>query len=283
MELLDIQQAVCEIKELIETAIKEGGVEAKNNLIKSQIPICMLHDVAKSELIKRGVSPNLIYPRLGEHKGEMKVAGFFKKKDQDICVVPKNLQPRKEALTFDGILKGVSDAYGFDYTQRTLSINVRSQLSSTAKNFDTLYERTFAEALNLHLRCRDMVLGEFYMIPVIEYDDAEAKNNKVKFKATARIQQHLEKYIYSFNAVNNRNDRIGEEYKYERVCLLIVDFDKDVPIIYNTDKELKEARLLPSQSTASIDQMNFPTFIDGLLDIYKERFGSLDCFKEGSK
>lgn len=58
-----------------------------------------------------------------------------------------------EILNFDGILKGERDKYGFEFTEHTLSVNVRSQLSSIAKNFDTLYERTFAEAINLHLRC----------------------------------------------------------------------------------------------------------------------------------
>lgn len=272
--MLDIQQAVNRIKDLIENSILTGGVEGKNNLIRTQIPICLLHDAAKAEFIRRGVSPRLVAPVYGDHNGEQKLAGFFKCKDQDICFLPNNYSPREETLDFEGILKGKPDPFGFDYTEHILSVNVRSQLSSTAKNFDTLYERTFAEALNLHLRCPRMVLGELYMIPVYEYDDALAKENKVGFKPNKHISKHLEKYIYSFSAVNGRRTTEGQEYKYERVCLLIVDFSRNEPKIYKTDKELKDANLLPINSTASINEMNFPTFAERLLSIYETRFGA---------
>lgn len=272
--MLNIQLAVNRIKDLIEDSIHTGGVVGKNNLIRTQIPICLLHDAAKADFIRNGVDPRLVAPVYGDHNGEQKLAGFFKCKDQDICFLPNNYSPKEETLDFEGILKGKIDPYGFEYTEHILSVNVRSQLSSTAKNFDTLYERTFAEALNLHLRCPKMVLGELYMIPVFEYDDKLAKENKVGFKANKHISKHLEKYIYSFSAVNGRRTTIGQEYKYERVCLLIVDFSQNKPKIYNTDKELKETNLLPLNSTASINEMNFPTFAEHLLKIYEKRFGA---------
>ena len=269
-----IQDAVIKIISLIENAIIEGGIEAKNNLIRTQQPVNLLHDAAKASFIAQGVNPNLISPLFGEHAGEQKLAGYFKCKDQDICLSPNDVKKKPEILNFDGILKGKKDSFGEVFTEHTLSVNVRSQLSSIAKNFDTLYERTFAEALNLHLRCEKMVLGEFYMIPVFSYDDKAAKNHEVKFKPNKRVMHHIQKYIYSFNAINNRNVQVGEEYKYERVCLLIVDFSKQTPIIYNTDEQLKQAGLLPNDSTATINQMNFPTFTKTLLDIYESRFGS---------
>lgn len=173
--MITIQQAVNDIKKLIEDAIINGGVDGKNNLIRSQIPICLLHDAAKAAFINMGVNPTLVAPEYGKHKGEQKLAGFFKCKDQDICFMPNNYQKKAEDLNFDGILKGKKDPFGQILTEHILSVNVRSQLSSTSKNFDTLYERTYAEALNLHLRCPNMVLGEFYMIPVFEYDDKLAK------------------------------------------------------------------------------------------------------------
>lgn len=273
MELSSIQVAVNNIKKLIEEAIIEGGVEAKNNLIRTQIPICLLHDAVKDNFIKNDVNASLIFPKYGEHNGELKLAGFFKYKDQDVCLIPNDIRRKAEILNFDGILKGKTDIYGSELTEHILSVNVRSQLSSAAKNFDTLYERTFAEALNLHLRSQEMVLGEFYMIPVFEYDDVLAKTKRVGFKQNNNIQKHIQKYIYSFNAVNNRRVLQGEEYKYERVCLLIVDFSKPQPYIYNTDEELKRDGLLPLDTTASINQMNYPTFTSTLLDVYKERFG----------
>lgn len=273
MRLETIDEAVARIKYIIEKSIVDGGVEAKNNLIRTQEPICILHDAAKAAFIRLGVNPDYINPPYGEHTGELKLAGFFKCKDQDICILPNNVSAEEEILLFDGILKGKNDPFGYDLTQKILSVNVRSQLSSIAKNFDTLYERTFAEALNLHLRCPNMVLGEFYMIPVFEYDDNLAKNQQVGFKNNRKIQEHIQKYIYSFGAVNNRASVNGYEYKYEKVCLLVVDFSRNTPKIYNTDDELKADGLLPEHTTASINNMNFPTFASSLMSVYQQRFG----------
>lgn len=272
--LITLQSAVNKIKKSIEAAIKESGTEGKNNLIRSQRPIKLLHEVVKAELIRNKANPNLLNPPLGQSHGELSLAGFFKKKGQDICVVPNGVKPKKETLNFQGILYGQEDKYGFDLTENSLSINVRSQLSSSSKNFDTLYERTFAEALNLHLRCPKMVLGEFYMIAVNEYDSTAANNKQIKYKNVKGVANHIEKYLLSFEAVNNRATTAGDHFKYERVCLLIVDFSQKIPKVYNTDAELKQDNLLPANSIATIQNLSFPNFIPDLLKIYSTRFGT---------
>jgi hypothetical protein len=272
--LISLQEAVNRIKSSIETAIVSGGTTAKNNLIRSQQPIKLLHEVVKAELIRQGVNEQFINPPLGESAGELKLAGFFKHKDQDICVVPNNVERTPETLTTEGILYGKEDVFGRDFTEKTLSINVRSQLSSSAKNFDTLYERTFAEALNLHLRCPQMVLGEFYMIAVNEYDSNHANNRQVIYRRISNIRTHIQKYLLSFSAVNGRNNIASHQYKYERVCLLIVDFSRDIPKVYNTNEELRADGLLSDDSVASIENMSFPNFISDLLQIYTDRFGT---------
>lgn len=272
--LITLQKALNEIKESIESAIKTGGTKGKNNLIRSQKPIKLLHEVVKYELVKNKVNAELIRPKLGQSHGELSLSGFFKTKDQDICVVPSHIQPIEEKLNFQGILFGKNDKYGFDYTQNSLSINVRSQLSSSAKNFDTLYERTFAEALNLHLRCPEMVLGEFYMISVNEYDSNSANKNKVEFRNLKGIEKHIEKYLLSFGAVNNRNTTKEDFFKYERVCLLIVDFSKPIPKVYNSDSELIKDNLLPANTIATIKDLSFDNFTADLLKVYSTRFGT---------
>jgi len=272
--LITLQNAVTEIKDSIETAIMSSGTEGKNNLIRSQKPIKLLHEVVKAELIRNKVNPNLLNPPLNQSNGELSLAGFFKKKDQDICVVPNDINAQIETLNFQGILYGLKDKFGYDLTEGSLSINVRSQLSSSAKNFDTLYERTFAEALNLHLRCPKMVLGEFYMIAVNEYDSTAANDKQIKYKNVKGVAKHIEKYLLSFAAVNNRTTTTGDHFKYERVCLLIVDFSQKIPKVYNTDAELKQDNLLPANSVATIQNLNFPSFITDLLRIYSARFGT---------
>ena len=272
--LITLQTAVNEIKNSIEAAIKKAGTEGKNNLIRSQKPIKLLHEVVKAELIRNKVAPECLNPPLDQSNGELSLSGFFKKKNQDICAVPKKVKANKETLNFQGILYGQEDKYGFDFTEKALSINVRSQLSSSAKNFDTLYERTFAEALNLHLRCPKMVLGEFYMIAVNEYDSNSANNKEVKYKNVKGVANHVEKYLLSFSAVNGRKSITADHFKYERVCLLIVDFSRKNPKVYNTNAELKEDNLLPKNSVATIDNLSFPDFISDLLAVYSTRFGT---------
>jgi len=70
------------------TAIKESGTDGKNNLIRSQKPIKLLHEVVKAEYIRNQVHSNLIYLQSDQSNGEISVSGFFKKKNQDICVIP---------------------------------------------------------------------------------------------------------------------------------------------------------------------------------------------------
>jgi hypothetical protein len=270
--LINLQDALNKIKHSIENAIETGGTEGKNNLIRTSKPIGLLHDVVKSELIKNNISDKLIAPALGVSRGELSLAGFFKKKDQDVCVMQKGLKPITETLENEGILNGVEDKYGKDFTEKCLSINVRSQLSSCAKNFDTLYERTILEAINLHKRCPKMCLGEFYMITVREYDSSAANRHEVKYRDTKGIQNHIEKYILSFGAINNRVTT-NDSFKYERVCLLIVDFSQDTPKYYGSDSELKNDGLLSENSSASINDMNFESFVPTLLKTYSKRFG----------
>src|SRR3989339_726600 len=198
-KLTTLQTALNEIKRSVENAIKSTGTEGKNNLIRSQKPIKLLHEVIKTELIRNKVNPDLLNPSLGKSYGEMSLAGFFKKKDQDVCVSPNDVKAKMEILKFQGILYGQEDEFGFDLTQQSLSINIRSQLSSIAKNFDTLYERTFAEPLNLHLKNKKLVMGEVYLVPLMAYDPDRRGNSQTVFREKLPVF----KYISSFQALNN--------------------------------------------------------------------------------
>ena len=171
-------------------------------------------------------------------------------------------------LTFPTYLNGFTDKFGTALTESVLSVNIRSQLSSVAKNFDTLYERTFAEALNFHLRLPAMVLGEVYMIIAKEYDSDAASNRTVAFKNS----EHIEKYILAFEALNKRLHTDDPLYKYERVALLIVDFSRQIPKLYNTTQELIDDGLIPDNSLVNISALSFDGFTADLLHIYQTRF-----------
>ena len=269
--LISIQEAVNNFKNLIEDSIRQDGIEGKEAMIRSSKPINNIHEAVKSSLIISGIERRRVYPPFGATSPEMNLAGFLKQKHQDVCVSPRGKRPESEIMK-EGLLQEDTDYYGKEYTERVLSINIRSQISSLAKNFDTLYERTIAEAQNLHVRCQRMVLGEVYMIAVKEYNPEAMKNKKIDFIDKVGAVQ---KYIKSFQAINKRIDYGKEEYKYERVCLLIVDFSQTPAKIYSSNAELIADGLLYAESQANIAELTWDSFTPSILKIYESRFGSI--------
>ena len=276
---MNIENCMSKIKREIELCISTGenegkkfdnGSLAKESLIRSSRLIGYLHECVKEELIKHKVKSGNIFPPLGSSNPEVKITGFLKQKDQDVTVIPSNIE--KEEIIVDwGPLKheNIKDLFGIEYTSNCLVINIRSQLSSLAKNADTLFERTFAEAMNLHTIYKNIVLGEVYLIPVYEYNEADAKNNIVSF---SNRKTNLAKYISFFSAINNRLDKEDDEYKYERCALLVVDFSKEKPVIYNTTDELKRDGLIDNDFDLELEDISFLSFAEDILKKYGERF-----------
>lgn len=265
---ISLDEAILSIKTVLEKTITGLGENGKTALIRSQKPIKLIHEAVKASLINSGIHPDRVKPKLGSSAEELKLTGFLKMKNQDICVVPNGFKEVPETIV-TGLLVGKSDKLGLKMTENIISINVRSQLSSLGQNIDTLYERTFAEALNLHMRCPKMCLGEVYMIPVYEYNKHSAQKRKVEW---VKAMTPVETYINAFNAISNRVSTTDEFYKYEKICLLIVDFSKVVPKIYDTDDELKKDGIIAPNSTASIQHLSFLNFVTELIKVYKTRF-----------
>jgi len=279
---ISLQDAVNKIKLDYETAILNG---TKASRIRTSSLIKCVHNAIKFEFVNNNVHPSLINPskkylqRVINPQSrnsarprklvdkELQLAGFLKRKQQDISIIPNNIHITPQALTMPSMLNGTADLYGTTFTESVLSINVRSQLSSIGKNFDTLYERTFAESLNLHLRCPNMVLGEVYLIPTKEYDDIASQNRNLVFNAI-----DVAKYIDAFQALNLRANQNDEKYKYERCCLLIVDFERAVPKIYNTTVELIQDGVLAANTAVSMVGLDYPSFATDILGIYTARF-----------
>lgn len=267
MAFIDEQLVI--FKNLIEDAIVDDGSKGKESIIRSSSLINLIHDAVKSELIDYGVNPSNIFPHFEATKPEVKLAGFLKQKDQDVCVVPSNIDKLPQTINWGpmGFLNK-RDPYGYEYSTNTLVINVRSQMSSLAKNADTLFERTFAEAQNLHMRYPEIVLGEVYLIPVYEYDDVAVSRYEVSFK---QHQTDIEKYISFFNSINNR--RLGDaDYMYERCALLVVDFSKRQPKLYRNSAELKSAGLISRNFDIEYASLAFDSFADDILRIYANRY-----------
>lgn len=262
---MDIHYILVQIKKDFDRAITTArfngniyanGNKAKEALIRSQKVINLIHEFVKNDFVNCGVPSRMIFPPVGRSNPEIKIKGFLKSKNQDVTIIPSENQ----------VVLSDTDS---KENEKILSVNIRSQLSSLAKNIDTLYERTFAEALNLHLSYPRQCLGEVYLIPTHEYDDKAMLRNKVVYKSVSKI----ESYIKMFQAINNRLDNDKDGYKYERVCLLIVDFRQKTPKLYETIEDLKKDGLVPQDSTVTLKNLTSNNLAKDLLSIYRNRFG----------
>lgn len=263
------------IKKEYEETITSGGTDGVHALIRSQKLIKHLHEYIKTELVSHGIHPSKIYPPPNASKPELKMTGFLKKKDQDISVLPK---PPKEEIVEEGVLIGEKDSVGKELMNKSISINIRSQLSSLGKNFDTLFERTFAEALNLHLRAPKLIMGEVYMVPYMAYDPDTTKNRRIAWKESLPV-----KYIPAFRMLNNRESEENDKYKYERLCFLIIDFRKKTPEVIDSLKPFIDDELIDSKNANkfSLTGLSILNFISDILKIYEKRHGSLESLRKG--
>lgn len=260
-----IEKQLLKFKNLFENSILEGGLEGKKSIIRSGILINLIHEGVKKEFIKAGINPKNIYPPLGKSKPELNLTGFFKQKKQDICIAPSNIEKVVTPITWGPLAyENKVDSYGFEYSTNTLSINIRSQLSSVGKNTDTLFERTLAEALNLHLCYPDIILGEVFLIPLYEYDENLMKNHKIGFKDHPI---NIAKYIAFFSEINNVTAE-RKPYAYERCALLIVDFNRPIPYLFKNTIELKAANYLPPDFEIEYSTLNFKNFVSDILKEY---------------
>lgn len=229
-----------EMKDTYENAIRNGKY---TSLIRSKRLINLLHEYVIEELNKR-VEPNWVVT-------DKKVYGFPKTKEQDILVQP----PQNGRNLSVGPI---------------MAINVRSQLSSIEKNYDTLFERIFAEALNLHNRFPYMVLGHLYLLPKMGYDPEAAKENRVALSE----RYNLEKYILSFLSVANRKSPSDVPWKYEKICLLIVDFERDPPKVMDDMKLFLGEELVSEQFAQfyTFEELSMKDLFDELYKIMMERY-----------
>jgi len=273
---ISLSEALEIIKLAVEDVIRHSGATGKTSLITSQQLINLLHEVVKSSMVNEGVNGSLLQPPIGQSRGEKTLAGFLKFKKQDICVFPNNKTPRVERIDFNGLYNtGTTEPYGELFSEHILSVNVRSQLSSLSNNIDTMFERTYAEPLNLHRRVPKMVLGEVYLISVRELSSSQLALNNVVYKPfTNSTANYLEKYIKGFAALNMRASQRDDDFKYERVALIIADFSQNPVKVYNTTQDLFNDNLLPANSIASMDNLNYDGFVRTLLDVYDKRFGT---------
>jgi hypothetical protein len=150
-----------------------------------------------------------------------------------------------------------------------ISVNVRSQLSSIQKNYDTLYERLIAEAVNLHERYPALVCGYIYLLPTVGYDSDAMKDRRIAH--TEKF--NWEKYLHTFSLLQNRITANDKPYKYESLCLLAVDFGTHQPKVLHHVDEFVELGLISADfgKQFSYNNLAVSAFVDTLLLRFRER------------
>jgi len=276
-----LQNAVNTIKTSIEQSISTAtfdiktyptGRDAKEALIRSQKLINHIHEVVKLSLHEELTNRNIaheIHPPIGFSSPELAVAGFIKKKYQDVVIIPNRLRRVSEEID-EGLDIGETDNIGKSTSEKLIVVGVRSQLSSIAKNFDTLMERTFAETFNLRLRLPRLVMGEVYLIPIFEYDDVQMISNTVGFKDR---QVSVEKFIRVFLGISGRSNSDIDKtlYKYDRSCLILVDLRHEQPVIIESTDQLIQQGIVSRHFNMDYNRISPMGFAKDLVDNYIAR------------
>lgn len=277
---------------IIEQALKNmksdlEGVAHQTNHIRGGSLIDYIHEAVKhrvqEELQENGITNTEIKPPTREHqKGEIALAGLYKRKTQDIAIAP-NIQETEEPINFTDISNKNKDQFGFKFTEKTLSINVRSQQKDISANKDTIFERLLGEALNLHLRCPKMVLGDVFVLSLYDYSLNKYIHKDKRRKDPTYNTGIVEEFISFFQSISNRNNTnsfyaidnyvVRSPEKYEATSLLIVDFRPEMPKLYNSTKELIDDGFLPQNTNVEYEGLEWDSFFDKILDIYNQRFG----------
>lgn len=276
-----LQAAVAEMKRAFEEAVVSAkfkgrryrnGQLAKEALIRSQRLILGIHEVTKrslhDELTGRRRDFSL-YPPLGASAPELSVCGFLKAKKQDVVLLVDGAKAVPERIE-TGPMTGAEDPVGFATSERALVVGVRSQMSSVAKNFDTLMERAFAETLNMRLRLPRLVMGEVYVLPVVEYRGDEMRKNRIAWE---KKPVSVAKFVRTFLGISGRAalDGTGELYKYERSALVLVDFRETPPRIFLRGEELVQAGLLDETSATQFAKLSPENFAAELVTAHGQR------------
>lgn len=274
MNLALLKNTLISIKAAMEDAIStatyadkvyDNGQRAKEALIRSQTLIGRLHEVVKvslREVLQSKSRPHGIYPAVGSSSPELSIAGFIKKKRQDVVVLLDDDRPRPETIS-EGALAGQLDPVGREIAERSTVVGVRSQLSSVEKNFDTLMERAFAETLNLRLRLPGLVMGEVYLLPVV-YDDVAMVENRVVWRSEP---VNVSKFIHTFLAISGRSGTSDLEqlYKYERSALVLVDFRESPPRVFLTLDELVAGGFVPHGFSGNFNLLSPEGFAEDIV------------------
>lgn len=264
------QNAANKMKEILINKISTKGTKGVTSLIKGSKLINLFHEAIKLDLEQHNINTFCIHPKIGYTKPEIKLTGAIFTKRQDICILPLNIEKKTGYFDIFTHQKDDIDIYGKDCMNNSLTINIKSQLSSLPNNFSTLFSGFVGETINLKKISPNIITSNFLIIPLYALDIKSIKQNQINFISK---QTNIEKYIktalristtnYSYISNNiELNDRLG---------LLIIDFSQDIPYIFKNDQELREKGIISKDFPYSYRMVDTLNFITDILTIYSQR------------
>jgi hypothetical protein len=121
----------------------------------------------------------------------------------------------------------------------------------------------------MRLRLPRLVMGEVYLLPVVEYDSEAMKQDEVAWE---RQPVDTQRFIRTFASFSGRGaHNYEDEHKYERSALVLADFREDPPTVYLTLDDLKQDGLVSDDFEAEFETLSPQHFAEDLLDIHHRR------------
>ncbi len=154
---------------------------------------------------------------------EKKILGSFKQKNVDILVLHK-------------------------ITGAMIIVSVKSLMSAITSNFTNTFEAMIGDASTMHERYPYLIMTELFLFP------KEVLNRSETYP--------LDYYSNLLSKINKRQSQIDDNKKYERIGLVVADFNKTpLPTVYHSPKESKD--------------LYIETFFDDVKKIYEYRYEDL--------
>lgn len=127
-----------------------------------------------------------------------------------------------------------------------MTISIKSQMSSIAKNMIGYYETIIGDVTGLHERFPFLVAGMFYLFPLKPILDGHSDENP-----------NFAKFEQMFKSIIDRKEWDERTSKYEQFAMLVVDFDKDPPEVVKD---------IPKNNSLRVEN-----FFDNMINSYNDR------------
>lgn len=232
---------LADIKAGFDAAARVGS-DRMLSYTRSQVPIRLIHQHIGDLLVDARVPAGWIDLERG-------IPTMFSAKNQDVVVVPRG---RKAPVG-----------------ESTLSIGVKGAFYGIVKNLGNHKAGVRNDLFEMHEQHPDMVIGQVSVIAISGWDSATAGSDITSY---SRISpKALAEFIDWYTKVNLR-PRGGSDGFAERAALLLVDFSKPIPVLYDKVEDLERDEFLEAGSGLCLDDLTLPGFVPAVLDTHRSRF-----------